>query len=162
MSPHYIWYVGMARAVLVFLPLCSVIWLTGAATFMNNLYWPYDFVGGSMVFLPFLAIVICEFGIRLLRHRRKRHETLSPSKPVDPRRYFESVGAAAGQAHRARAGLPLPGGDEPLQFALHDMPAYLCRTRAPADMSWELFTSIVDRCRTCSAPFCMASASRCW
>ena len=73
MSPHYIWYVAWLVPFLCFYPLWSVIWLTGAATFMNNLYWPYDFVGGSMVFLPFLAIVLCEFGIRLFRERRKRH-----------------------------------------------------------------------------------------
>ena len=75
-SPHYIWYMAWLVPFLCFYPLCSVIWLTGAATFMNNLEWPADFVGGSIVFLTFLAIAICEFGIRLLREKRKRHGDL--------------------------------------------------------------------------------------
>ena len=72
-SPHYIWYLAWLVPFLCFYPSWSVIWLTGASTFMNNLYWPYDFMGGSMVFLPFLAIASCEFAIRLFRKRRKQH-----------------------------------------------------------------------------------------
>ena len=48
---------------------------------------------------------------------------------VDPRRYFESVSARA--RHRgAQAGLPLSGDDEPLQPAVHDLPAHLRGARA--------------------------------
>ena len=70
-SPHYIWYMAWLVPFLCFYPFWSVVWLTGAATFMNNLEWPNNLVGGSIVFLPFLAIVLCEFGIRLFRERRK-------------------------------------------------------------------------------------------
>lgn len=72
-SPHYIWYMAWLVPFLCFYPLWSVIWLTGAATFMNNLEWPNNFVGGSIVFLPFFAIASCELAIRVLRDKRKRH-----------------------------------------------------------------------------------------
>ncbi len=72
-SPHYIWYMAWLVPFLCFYPSWSVIWLTGAATFMNNLEWPDDIVGGSIVFLPFLAIAIFELANRRFRERRKRH-----------------------------------------------------------------------------------------
>ena len=72
-------------------------------------------------------------------------ETLSPSKPADPRRYFESV--APQRAKRMER--------EPvcLYLEVTNRCNLLCTTcprtyvelEPPADMSWELFTSIVDQ-----------------
>ena len=72
-------------------------------------------------------------------------ETLSPSKPVDPRRYFEGV--APQRAKRTER--------EPvcLYLEVTNRCNLLCTTcprtyvelEPPADMSWELFTSIVDQ-----------------
>ncbi len=64
-SPHYIWYVAWLIPFLCFYPVWSVIWLTCAATFMNVLAWPTDFVGGSVTFLPFFAIAALEAAVRL-------------------------------------------------------------------------------------------------
>ena len=72
-------------------------------------------------------------------------ETLSPSKPVDPRRYFESV-----------ASLPVKRAESApvcLYLEVTNRCNLLCTTcprtyvelEPPADMSWELFTSIVDQ-----------------
>ena len=70
----------------------------------------------------------------------------SPSRTnVDPRRYHDSVGDSAATDRNERSGVPLPGNDQPLQPALHHLSAHLRRPRAEADMSWELFTRIVDQ-----------------
>jgi hypothetical protein len=69
-SPHYIWYMAWLVPFLCFHPSWSVLWLTGAATFMNNISWPEDFVGGSIVFLPFFAIAAGEVLTVWLKIRR--------------------------------------------------------------------------------------------
>ena len=51
------------------------------------------------------------------------------TRPVDPKRYFESVERGARSA-RARAGLPLSGDDQPLQSAVHHLSAHLRGARA--------------------------------
>ena len=54
-----------------------------------------------------------------------------PAAPaVDPRRYHEAAPRTRRDRRRAHAGLPLSGDDEPLQSALHHLPAHLCRARA--------------------------------
>ena len=72
-SPHYIWYLAWLVPFLCFYPSWSVIWLTGAATFMNNFSWPIDFWGGSIVFLPFFAIAAFEGALWFVRTKRRRH-----------------------------------------------------------------------------------------
>ncbi len=72
-------------------------------------------------------------------------ETLSPSKPVNPRRYFESV---APQRKKRTERDPVC-----LYLEVTNRCNLLCTTcprtyvelEPPADMSWELFTSIVDQ-----------------
>jgi hypothetical protein len=71
-SPHYIWYVAWIVPFLCFYPSISVLWLTCAATFMNNLSWPNDVGGGSMVFLPFFALAAGELTMVWLRTRKER------------------------------------------------------------------------------------------
>ena len=80
---------------------------------------------------------------------------------VDPRRYFEAV--------QAESDLPE---HEPvcLYLEVTNRCNLLCATcprtfeelEPPADMSWELFRSIVDQVPNCIARCCTASASRCW
>ena len=82
---------------------------------------------------------------------------------VDPRRYFEHVGGEPERGAADTAGLPLPGDDQPLQPAVHDLPAHL--RRAGAAGRHELGAVHLDRRsdrRASSAPCCTASASRCW
>ena len=75
-------------------------------------------------------------------------ETLSPSKPADPRRYFEAV---APQRARRMEREPVC-----LYLEVTNRCNLLCTTcprtyvelEPPADMSWELFTSIVDQVPT--------------
>ena len=72
-------------------------------------------------------------------------EVLSPSKPVDPRRYFEGV---AQQREKRTEREPVC-----LYLEVTNRCNLLCTTcprtyvelEPPADMSWELFTSIVDQ-----------------
>jgi len=50
---------------------------------------------------------------------------------------------------------------QPLQPAVHHLPAHLCGPRAQADMSWELSRGIVDQVRIARVVR-TAWASRCW
>ena len=59
-SPHYIWYMAWLVPFLCFYQSWAVFWLTGAATFMNNIGWPPDVEAGSVVFLPFFALAARE------------------------------------------------------------------------------------------------------
>ena len=71
-SPHYIWYMAWLVPFLCFMPWLSVLWLTCSATFMNNVGWPNLFSGGSVVFLPFLALAVVDCAIRFARARKLR------------------------------------------------------------------------------------------
>ena len=72
MSPHYIWYLAWLVPFLCFYPSLAVLWLTCAATFMNNLSWPNLVGGGSVVFLPFFALAAFEVTALLLRTKKTR------------------------------------------------------------------------------------------
>jgi hypothetical protein len=75
---------------------------------------------------------------------------------------FRERRRAAANIARA-AGLRLSGDDEPLQSAVHDLPAHLRGARAAR--RHELAAVHLDRrpdSRICSARCCTASASRCW
>ena len=87
---------------------------------------------------------------------------MTSSTTVDPRRYHESV-----QETRTASA---PRAPVCLYLEVTNRCNLLCTTcprtyedlEPPADLSWNLFTRIVDQVRTLPAPFCMASASRCW
>ena len=68
-SPHYIWYLAWLVPFLCFYPSAAVLWLTCAATFMNNLEWPNLVGGGSIVFLPFFILAIAEGALVFARRR---------------------------------------------------------------------------------------------
>ncbi len=81
----------------------------------------------------------------------------------DPRRYFEAV---------PRSVAPTTEADPVcLYLEVTNRCNLLCETcprtfetlEPPADMSWELFTRIVDQVSEhCARRCCTASASRCW
>ena len=72
-------------------------------------------------------------------------ETLSPSKPVDPRRYFESVAPLpAKRTEREPVCLYLEVTNR-CNLLCTTCPRTYVELEPPADMSWELFTSIVDQ-----------------
>ena len=75
-----------------------------------------------------LSRATLEFG-RWKRQGRAIMAVAAAKRAVDPKRYFESVDDGERTA-RARAGLPLSGDDQPLQSALHDLPAHLRGARA--------------------------------
>ena len=72
-SPHYIWYLAWLVPFLCFYPSAAVLWLTCAATFMNNVAWPNLIGGGSIVFLPFFALAAAEATLLLLKTNKDRH-----------------------------------------------------------------------------------------
>ena len=72
-SPHYIWYLAWLVPFLCFYPSAAVLWLTCAATFMNNLDWPNLVGGGSIVFLPFFALAATELTLLVLNTRKDRY-----------------------------------------------------------------------------------------
>lgn len=72
-------------------------------------------------------------------------ETLSPSKPVDPRRYFESVAPQrAARIEREPVCLYLEVTNR-CNLLCTTCPRTYVELEPPADMSWDLFTSIVDQ-----------------
>jgi len=79
----------------------------------------------------------------------------------DPRRYHESVtGERTEVAQRPPVCLYLEVTNR-CNLLCTTCPRTYEELEPPADMSWELFTSIVDQVPS-RGPFCMASASRCW
>lgn len=72
-TPHYDWYMAWLVPFLCFVPLWSVIWLTGASTLGWVLHWPSNLLGGSIIYLPFFAILVGEVTIRLLRTKKENH-----------------------------------------------------------------------------------------
>ena len=62
----------------------------------------------------------------------------------DPRRYFEAVQMCASEAG-ARPVCLYPGGDQSLQSVVFPSLRTFETLEPPADMSWELFASIVDQ-----------------
>ena len=63
-SPHYTWYVAWLIPFLPFVASPTVLWLTTAALFLNNVGWPNGFGGGSLVFGPGLLLAAGEVALR--------------------------------------------------------------------------------------------------
>lgn len=72
-SPHYAWYLAWLIPFLCFVPSWPVVYLTGASTFIYIAGWPPSFVGGSLLYLPFFALLLIEFAIRTFTSKEKRH-----------------------------------------------------------------------------------------
>ena len=82
-SPHYIWYVAWLVPFLCFMPWLSVLWLTCAATFMNNIGWPNLVSGGSVIFLPLLALAALDYVIHVVGTREVRKIALDRACAVN-------------------------------------------------------------------------------
>lgn len=70
MSPHYAWYFAWLVPFLIFFPSPGLVWLTAAAAFFEPVEWPDDFALVSMIYIPFLVLVLLEIGWRLWARRR--------------------------------------------------------------------------------------------
>ena len=133
-SPHYPWYfawlivfaclvpsaraavVDLASFLLYLVPVGSqlVRGRTAAAGRSRSIYGPFVALAA-----PTLKHGGAAAGSSL------RHDQRIKRRAIDPRRYFEHIGDGARPARRGRAGLPLSGDDQPLQPAVHDLPAHL-------------------------------------
>ena len=82
-------------------------------------------------------------------------------RAVDPQRYFESVEADSEVPEHEPVCLYLETTNR-CNLLCTTCPRTYEELEPPADMSWELFTSIVDQIPHLTAPCCTASASRCW
>jgi len=71
-SPHYPWYLAWLVPFLCFVPLWSVVWLTGSAVLMYIVKWPPSVWAGSFYYLPFFALLAIE------AFRRPPKETIDP------------------------------------------------------------------------------------
>ena len=132
---------------LAFFPSPAVFWLTAAVPLLEQIEWPDDFNLASIIYLPFLLFALAwrsPFG-SYQSVKEAPWKPLSASLPVDPRRYFETV---APQRERRAERAPVC-----LYLEVTNRCNLLCTTcprtyvelEPPADMSWELFTSIVDQ-----------------
>ena len=86
-----------------------------------------------------------------------------PNSPSTRAATSKASSAVRGDGGSAHAGLPLPGDDQPLQPAVHHLPAHLRGARAAG--RHELGAVHPHRrsgARTSRAWCCTASASRCW
>ena len=76
-SPHYPWYFLWLVPFLPFVPSTAVLYLTCASTLIYVVNWPPNFVGGSILFGPFLVL----FGWDAARLLPWRADPAMPSPP---------------------------------------------------------------------------------
>ena len=82
---------------------------------------------------------------------------------VDPRRYFESAEKSRNEHAARRPVCVYLETTNRCNLLCTTCPRTYAELEPPADMSWELFTSIVDQISDLQrARSCTASASRCW
>ena len=73
LSPHYAWYFAWLVVFLIFVPSPGLIWLTGAAAFLEPVDWPDDFALVSAIYVPFVILISIEIAWRVARSRRNAH-----------------------------------------------------------------------------------------
>ena len=127
-SPHYPWYFCWLVPFICFLPRCvpDLSDLVGVLTFTSPMN-PFSLLTGLVIYAPALASVRFRaapvFSCRSCNKDRSRDCPTSLPRP-----------SAAAISRRSRKnarpmpqgpGLPLSRGDEPLQPALHHLPAHL-------------------------------------
>ena len=74
-SPHYMWYMTWLVPFVCLVPSGAALWLTLAATFMNSIGWPNTLFGGTIVFVPALALAGADV---LVRRWSKRFDGVWP------------------------------------------------------------------------------------
>jgi alpha-1,6-mannosyltransferase len=56
-SPHYPWYFTWLVPFLCLVPSLAAFYLTCASTLIYSVGWPPSFVGGTILFVPFLVLL---------------------------------------------------------------------------------------------------------
>ena len=127
-SPHYAWYFAWLVPFLCFYPVVGVLYLDLRLQLPLFRALASDAVGGLRDLRTLSSHshrrVCSRAGRRKLETRHADANAQLETK-VDPRRYFESAGKTRATTCGAAAGLRLSGDDEPLQSAVHDVPAHL-------------------------------------
>ena len=85
---------------------------------------------------------------------------VKPAALPDPRRYFESVGAERTPVATAEPVCLYLETTNRCNLLCETCPRTFEELEPPADMSWELFTTIVDQYPNISASCCTGWASR--
>ncbi len=79
-SPHFAWYFAWVIPFLCFVPSWPVLYLTGSSTLLYILGWPPSFVGASVLYGPFFALLAIEFTVRsFTKEKRHGHAVASPT-----------------------------------------------------------------------------------
>ena len=145
LSPHYPWYFGWLAPLACLAPFPAVLWMLAAAPLLAHGAFEYLAVPGA-VYGPAAALVLFELYRRWTRRLTSPQAVRSASMTVvkDPRRYFEAVETRATQATAPPVCLYLEVTNR-CNLLCETCPRTFETLEPPADMSWELFTSIVDQ-----------------
>ena len=145
-SPHYPWYFGWLSLFACFAPYRSVIYLSARGVLLYLDPYHREAIYPWLVYAPCLVLAIWD----VARARRtvptalsEGVSSMSATLLKDPRRYFEAI-----EARDVTASPPVC-----LYLETTNRCNLLCETcprtfetlEPPQDMTWELFTSIVDQ-----------------
>jgi hypothetical protein len=145
-SPHYAWYFAWLIPFLCFYPVVGVVYLTCACSYLYLAHWPPTCRKVSRSMAPAFSFSSPSLHCAADENWRRVMPTQSLLETkLDPRRYFESADKTRSD-HAAR---------QPVCVYLETTNRcnLLCTTcprtyeelEPPADMSWELFATIVDQ-----------------
>ena len=163
-SPHYAWYFAWLVPFLCFYPSVArpLSDLRGQLA-LTSAHWPPHLSDGLVLYGALLLILLAE-----LCFRRYRREGGAPCRRCPRLRSIRAaISRASASARDDRAqrasGLRLSGDDQPLQSAVHDVPAHLRGARAARRHELGACSPRSStRFPISSARSCTASASRCW
>ena len=82
-SPHYPWYYAWLVPFLCLVPSAAVFYLTCAGMLAYRAGWPPDFTGGSLLYGPFLILLVRD-GAKYLFSRANASGTGSPALSLSP------------------------------------------------------------------------------
>ena len=143
LSPHYPWYLGWLAPLACLAPLPSVLWMLAAAPLLAHGAFEYLAVPGA-VYGPAMilaAIDLCRGSAGATASRTECTMTVVK----DPRRYFEAVQTTRGSQATAPPVCLYLEVTNRCNLLCETCPRTFETLEPPADMSWELFTSIVDQ-----------------
>ena len=132
LSPHYPWYFGWLAPLACLAPLPSVLWMLAAAPLLAHGSFEYLAVPGAVYAAgsdPARAIDLCAVVLPTMPPQARTERVMTATALKDPRRYFEAVQTRATAGERT-AGVPVSGGDQPLQPAVRDLSAHVRGARA--------------------------------
>ncbi|MEJ0068280.1 MAG: radical SAM protein [Pseudomonadota bacterium] len=144
-SPHFAWYLAWLLPLACLAPWLPALYLV-SSSFL--LYLPAEFaLVGSLTYGLFAILVLTDRWRPAALPIREKRDVVGAhaDKPLDPRRYFEQIGADR----------DVVAATEPvcLYLEVTNRCNLLCTTcprtfedlEPPADLSWDLFTKIVDQ-----------------